>query len=176
ILVWQPFLKFCKEENNMVNSMRKSTLQTLGLGTIIEIFQRGNLPVNTNDLVDQVFGKAGNRGSVVISGANGIVGAGKAMQLGSRLAPFEIPIVALDFPNAPDGIGKQYQGLLNAFGKKSADTIMSGITKLAYDGVNLPSQLKTYKPRFLLEAIPEILNIKKAHYEIFRSQFPEIER
>ena len=39
-----------------VNSMRQSTLQTLGLGTVLDIFQKGQLPVNTNDLVDQVFG------------------------------------------------------------------------------------------------------------------------
>ncbi len=31
------------------------------------------------------------------------------------------------------------------------------------------------KPRFLLEAIPEILEVKQAHYEIFREAFPDIE-
>ena len=114
----------------MVNSMRQSTLQTLGLGTVLEIFQNGQLPTNTGDLIDQVFGKNGNRGSMVISGANGIVGAGKAMQFGSRLQSFNIPIVALDFPGVPDGIGKQYGGLARAFGKNEANKILENIAAL----------------------------------------------
>ena len=159
----------------MVNTMRQSTLETLGLGTVLEIFQKGELPVKTADLVDQVFGPSNNRGSLVISGVNGIVGAGKAMQLGARLTPFDVPIIGLDFPGVPDGLGKQYRGLEQAFGKKDANHIMSGISRLHYDGVTLPSQLKSVQPKFLLEAIPEILEIKKSHYEIFRAAFPGLE-
>lgn len=159
----------------MIKSLRHSTLQTLGLGNVLDIFQKGQLPANTSDLVDQIFGKPGKRGSLVISGANGIVGAGKTMQLGSRLQPFDIPIIALDFPGVPDGIGKQYNGLVRAFGKKGAAKIMENVIQLSYDGTQLPSQLKKYQPQFLLEAIPEILEIKKSHYEIFRAAFPEIE-
>jgi enoyl-CoA hydratase/carnithine racemase len=155
--------------------MRQSTLQTMGLGTVLEIFQNGKLPVDTAELVDRVFGEAGNRGSMVISGANGIVGAGKAMQFGSRLQPFDIPIIALDFPGVPDGIGKQYPGLERAFGKKGANQIMENVIRLHYGGTEPPAQLKKYQPRFLLEAIPEILDIKKAHYEIFRAAYPGIE-
>ena len=107
----------------MANAMRQSTLQTMGLGTVLDIFQKGQLPANANDLVDQVFGEANNRGSLVVSGANGIVGAGKSMQLGSRLQPYDIPIIALDFPGVPDGIGKQYPGLERAFGKAGANKI-----------------------------------------------------
>jgi enoyl-CoA hydratase/carnithine racemase len=114
-------------------------------------------------------------GSLVISGANGIVGAGKTMQLGSRLQPFGVPIVALDFASAPDGIGRQYQGLVRSFGAKRANQIMENVTRVTYDGTRLPSQLKELSPRFLLEAIPEKLEVKKAHYELFRSEFPEIE-
>ena len=69
----------------------------------------------------RVFGESGDRGSLVISGANGIVGAGKTMQLGSRLGPYGVQIIALDFPGAPDGIGKQYPGLVRAFGKEGAE-------------------------------------------------------
>jgi enoyl-CoA hydratase/carnithine racemase/3-hydroxyacyl-CoA dehydrogenase len=156
-------------------SMRQPTLETLGLGTVLSIFQNGRLPVTDADLVDKVFGKQGGRGSMVISGANGIVGAGKAMQLGSRLEPFGVRIVGLDFANAPDGIGKQYPGLVRAFGREKADRIMANIIRLSYDGTHLPSELKELKPRFLLEAIPEILEIKKAHYKVFREAFPGIE-
>ena len=159
----------------MIKTMRKSTLETLGLGTVLEIFQKGQLPANINNLVDQVFGKAGNRGAFVISGANGIVGAGKMMQLGARLLPFGVPLVGLDVAGAPDGIGNQYQGLVSAFGKEHADEIMANIIRLNYDGNHLPSQLKDLQPRFLLEAIPEILKIKKSHYQVFRQTFPEIE-
>jgi enoyl-CoA hydratase/carnithine racemase/3-hydroxyacyl-CoA dehydrogenase len=52
---------------------------------------------------------------------------------------------------------------------------MSSIVRFHYDGVHLPSHLSAFKPRFLLEAIPEILEIKKSHYKIFRDAFPGIE-
>jgi enoyl-CoA hydratase/carnithine racemase len=159
----------------MTNAMRPSTLETLGLGSVHDIVKKGKLPATAADLVDSVFGPAGKRGSLVISGANGIVGAGKTVQLGSRLEPFGIPIVALDFPGAPDGIGQQYPGLVRAFGKDRATAISANVIKLAYDGTNLPSQLGDLDPRFLLEAVPEILDIKRAHYDVFRGAFPEIE-
>ena len=76
------------------------------------------MPATAGDLVDRVFGPAGERGCLVVSGANGIVGAGKTMQLGSRLVPFEVPIVALDLPGTPDGLGRQYPGLVRAFGRQ----------------------------------------------------------
>ncbi len=158
-----------------MRSLRQSTLETLGLGTVLEIFQRGQLPTTAENLVSQVFGEPGNRGATVISGANGIVGAGKTMQLGSRLLPFDVPLVGLDFPGAADGIGGQYQGLRDSFGQKRADEIMANIIRLNYDGQHLPAELKGLRPRFLLEAIPEILDIKKAHYGIFRKAFPTIE-
>ncbi|MGB5849146.1 MAG: hypothetical protein WBH40_11705 [Ignavibacteriaceae bacterium] len=159
----------------MIKSMRQSTLETIGLGTVIEIFQNGKLPVETEEIVDEVFGSANERGSLVISGANGIVGAGKAMQLGSRLAPFGVTVVGLDFPGSPDGVGRQYAGLVGAFGKKNADKIMSNFIRLSYDGGSLPAKLNEFKPRFLLEAIPEILDIKRNHYDLFRKNFPGIE-
>jgi enoyl-CoA hydratase/carnithine racemase len=139
------------------------------------VFQNGKLPVETGELVDRVFGNSGQRGSIVISGANGIVGAGKTMQLGSRLQPFDVRVIALDFPGAPDGIGRQYAGLVQAFGRDGADNIMKNIIRMNYDGTNLPGELKDLQPRFLLEAIPEILEVKKAHYKIFRDSFPGIE-
>ena len=159
----------------MTNSMRPSTLETLGLGSVLDICRRGGPPVGTGDLVDRVFGPPGRRGALVISGANGIVGAGKTMQLGSRLEPYGVPIVALDFPGVPDGIGQQYPGLELAFGRERAAAIASNVIKLSYDGNRLPTQLDAFGPRFLLEAIPEILPVKRAHYEVFRAAFPGIE-
>lgn len=158
----------------MIKAMRQPTLQTLGLGNVIDIFQSGHLPATAGDLVDRVFGDKYHRGSMVISGANGIVGAGKTMQLGSRLHPFGIRIIGLDFPSAPDGIGRQYPGLVRAFGRQGADDIMRSIIRLSYDGAHLPNELSQFNPRFLLEAIPEILNIKRAHYKVFRDAFPGI--
>jgi len=81
--------------------LRQSTLDTMGLGNLIDIFKNGTLPVKADDLIDEIFGPADNRGAFIISGANGIVGAGKIMQLGSRLLPYGVPIVALDFPEPP---------------------------------------------------------------------------
>ncbi len=155
-------------------SMRGSTLEDLGLGTPLDIFRNGRLPVSAEEAVERVFGPAGERGALVISGASGIVGAGKTMQLGARLEPFGVPIVALDLPGAPDGIGRQYKGLARAFGRDQADRIMDSIVRLTYDGRSLPSRLADMNPRFLLEAIPEILELKKSHYAMFRESFPGI--
>jgi len=155
--------------------MRQPTLQSLGLGNVLDIFRNGRSPVDAGALVDRVFGPSNARGSMVISGANGIVGAGKTMQLGARLQPFDVRIVALDFPNAPDGIGAQYPGLLQTFGPEGAARIMGNIVRLTYDGTRLPSELANLNPRFLLEAIPEILEIKRAHYAVFRKAYPDIE-
>jgi len=158
----------------MSETMREPTLQTLGLGTVLDVFKNGRLPANPAGLVDEVFGNSGKRGSLVISGASGIVGAGKTMQLGSRLHPYGVPVVALDLPGAPDGLGAQYPGLVQAFGKEGADSVMASIIRMSYDGKSLPDELKELRPRFLLEAIPEILDIKKAHYQVFRDSFPDI--
>ena len=158
-----------------VTAMRQPTLETLGLGTVLEMFRSGALPAGAEALVEKVFGPKGDRGSLVISGASGIVGAGKTMQLGSRLEPFGVRVVALDFPGAPDGLGKQYPGLVAAFGRDGAARIMGNIVRLTYDGKSLPAELHALKPKFLLEAIPEVLEVKRAHYEVFRAAFPGIE-
>ncbi len=158
----------------MTQTLREPTLQTLGLGTVLDIFKNGRLPADPAGLVDEVFGKSGERGSLVISGASGIVGAGKTMQLGSRLHPYGVPVVALDLPGAPDGLGAQYPGLVQAFGKDGADAVMGGIIRMSYDGKSLPEELKELRPRFLLEAIPEILEVKKTHYRVFREAYPDI--
>ncbi len=158
----------------MTQTMRQPTLDTLGLGAVLDIFKAGRLPANPAGLVDEVFGSGEKRGSLVISGASGIVGAGKTMQLGSRLHPYGVPVVALDLPGAPDGLGAQYPGLVQAFGKEGADAVMASIIRMSYDGKSLPDELKELRPSFLLEAIPEILDIKKAHYKVFRDSFPDI--
>jgi len=158
----------------MTTAMRPSTLESLGLGSVLDLVRTG-LPVSAGDLIDRVFGAAPQRGAFVVSGANGIVGAGKTMQLGSRLEPFGVPVVALDFPGVPDGIGGKFPGLVSAFGADRAAAIMGNVLRLSYDGRNLPSQLAPLNPRFLLEAVPEDLEIKRAHYGVFKAAFPEIE-
>lgn len=157
------------------HALRTPTLQTLGLGSVLDLFKNGRLPVDTSQAVDAVFGPSSDRGAMVISGASGIVGAGKTMQFASRLTPYDVPIVALDFPGAPDGIGDKYAGLVAGFGKARADAIMASVVRLTYDGRSLPDELGAMQPRFLLEAIPEILEIKRGHYELFRGSFPDIE-
>ncbi len=158
-----------------MKAMRQPTLETLGLGSVLGVFQKGRLPADEIELVEKVFGPAGDRGALLISGGNGIVGSGKAMQLGSRLLPHGVPILTLDLPDAPDGIGKQYRGLKRSFGARKANEIMSNIIRFNYDGSSLPEGLKRYKPRFLLEAIPEILQLKRSHYELMRGSYPDIE-
>lgn len=157
-----------------IHSIRTSTIESLGLGTVLEIFKNGKLPLNTDELVDQVFGDKNNRGAMVISGASGIVGAGKVMQFASRLLLYGVPIIALDLPGAPDGISQQFKGLSKSFGHEAANHIMKNIIRLNYDGMSLPDALKAYHPKFLIEAIPEKLEMKKAHYALFKKAFPDI--
>lgn len=159
----------------MTKSIRQSTLQTLGLGPVLDIFRNGKLPLDAAGLVDQVFGGPGERGSLVISGANGIVGAGKMMQLTARLEPFGVRSISLSRPRTADGLGPQYPRLVEAIGRERADRVMGNIVRMTYDGKSLPADLAKWRPRFLLEAIPEILEVKKAHYRMFREAFPGIE-
>lgn len=158
-----------------VRTLRQPTLDTLGLGSVLDILRAGRMPLSAEEAIEAIFGPPGERGALVISGANGIVGAGKTMQLGSRLVPHGVPVVALDLPGAPDGIGKQVPGLVRAFGRAEADRILAGIVRLTYDGKSLPPQLASFRPRFLLEAVPEVLELKRAHYALFRDAFPDIE-
>jgi enoyl-CoA hydratase/carnithine racemase len=159
----------------MAASMRSSTLETVGLGSVLDVFSRCRLPADAGALVDRVFGPSADRGALVISGANGVVGAGKVMQLGSRLEPFGVPVVGLDFPTAPDGLAPKVSGLVRTFGRERAAAIMSNVVRLNYDGRTLPSSLAGFRPRLLVEAVPEVLEIKKAHYATFRAAFPAIE-
>lgn len=158
-----------------VRALRQPTLETLGLGGVLDVFKRGALPAAAAPLVDRVFGPESERGALVVSGASGIVGAGKTMQLGSRLEPHGVRMVALDVAGAPDGLGRQYPGLVQAFGREGADRVMANIVRLSYDGRRLPAELNALRPRFLLEAIPEVLELKKEHYRVFREAFPGIE-
>lgn len=159
----------------MTTSLRQPTLQTLGLGSVADVFRNARLPADAGELVDRVFGGPAERGSLVISGANGIVGAGKTLQLTARLEPFGVRSIALGRARTADGIGPHYPALVEAFGQSRADRIMGNIVRMTYDGQTLPPDLKPWRPRFLLEAIPEILEVKKAHYKLFRAAFPDIE-
>lgn len=157
-----------------VRAMRPGTLGALGLGTVLDIFSKGRLPVRADELVDQVFGPKEERGAMVISGACGVVGAGKVMQFASRLLPYGVPVIALDLPGANDGVQQQFDGLVKSFGRDTANAIMNNVIRLNYDGTSLPKELERYRPKLLLEAIPEKLELKKAHYALFRNAFPGI--
>ncbi len=150
----------------MIKALRDSTLNSIGLGSVFEIFMRQTLPVKTESLISEIFGKDG---SIVVSGGCGIVGAGKITQLASRLYKYSIPIIALDFPQAQDNLSTQLKGLIESFGKEKALEISKNIIRMNYDGKNLPPALNKFNPKFLLEAIPEILELKKDHYDKFRA-------
>jgi len=159
----------------MTSWLRQPTLETLGLGSVSDVFRNATLPVEAGELVGRVFGGPEDRGSLLISGAYGIVGAGKMMQLTSRLEPYGVRSISLTRPRTVDGLGPQYPALVDALGKERADRIMGNIVRMTYDGTSLPADLGKWRPRFLLEAIPEILDVKKDHYRLFREAFPGIE-
>ena len=87
----------------MKKSIRNTTLESFGLGTVMQVFDQCRKPILVDELVDQIFGNAENRGAMVISGAGGIVGSGKLMQFSARLKDFGVPVIALDLPGAADG-------------------------------------------------------------------------
>jgi enoyl-CoA hydratase/carnithine racemase len=159
----------------MTKMMRKSSLEAIGLGNVLSIFERGAMPIRAEELVDELFGKSGQRGSFVVSGAGGIVGAGKCVQMSSRLLPYGVPVIGIDLAGAPDGLGAKVDGLMKSFGRDKAHDIMSNIVRITYDGKRLPSHLGHFKPRMLLEAVPEILPLKRAHFDMFRAAYPGIE-
>lgn len=156
----------------MATALRQDTLETIGLGTVLDIFKNGQLPADAEVLTKKIFGVDG---SLVVSGAEGTVGAGKIAQLGSRLEPFGIPIVALDMGYGRGSLHDQYRGLVGSFGNKTADRIFTNVARMFYDGTKLPSPLLEMHPRVLIEAIPEILKVKKDHYALFRKAFPDIQ-
>ena len=45
-----------------VRSLRRPTLDTLGLGSVLEVFKAGRLPVSVEAAIEAVFGPAGERG------------------------------------------------------------------------------------------------------------------
>ena len=118
-----------------------------------------------------------DRGSLVISGANGIVGAGKMMQLASRLEPFGVASIGLSRPRTRRRDRPAVPGA--GGGRRPSDGADTD------HGQHRPHDVRRqdasrrssgkWRPRFLLEAIPEILEIKKAHYRLFREAFPGIE-
>jgi enoyl-CoA hydratase/carnithine racemase len=159
----------------MTKMMRKPSLEAIGLGNVLGIFERGALPIRADELVDRMFGKKSERGSFVVSGAGGIVGAGKCVQMSSRLLPHGVPVVGIDLAGAPDGLGAKVDGMIRSFGRDKAHDVMSNIVRITYDGKRLPAHLGHFKPRMLLEAIPEILPLKRAHFDMFRAAYPGIE-
>ena len=159
----------------MTKTMRKPSLEAIGLGTVLNIFERGQMPIRAEELVDEMFGKKSERGSFVVSGAGGIVGAGKCVQMSSRLLPYGVPVVGIDLAGAPDGLGAKVDGLVRSFGRDKAHDVMSNIVRITYDGKRLPPHLGHFRPRVVLEAIPEILPLKRAHYDMFRAAYPDVE-
>lgn len=159
----------------MTKMMRKSSLEAIGLGSVLGIFERGAMPIRADELVDEMFGKKSQRGSFVVSGAGGIVGAGKCVQMSSRLLPYGVPVVGIDLAGAPDGLGAKVDGLVKTFGRDKAHDVMSNIVRITYDGKRLPAHLAHFQPRMLLEAVPEILPLKRAHFDMFRAAYPGIE-
>lgn len=155
--------------------LRTPTLSTLGWEGVLALFERGSLPIRANDAVERVFGSGTQRGALVISGGSGIVGSGKAVQLGARLLDYGVPIVVLDLPSAPSGLSGQYAGLVSAFGPEKAASIMANIISMTYDGKRLPSALARFSPKLVIEAIPEILSLKRDHYRVWRESYPDVE-
>ncbi len=158
------------------HAMRPSTLETLGLGSVLDLIRKGRLPVSAGELVDRVFGAAPHRGCIcrVRRQRHCRCGQDHAARVAARARSGCLSWRSI-FPGCRTASVPSTPGLVRAFGADRAAAIMGNVIRLAYDGSHLPSQLDALSPRFLLEAVPEDLEIKRAHYEVFRAAFPEIE-
>ena len=128
--------------------MRQSTLQTLGLGSVSDIFRNGTAARRAPAIWStEVFGGPGERGSLVISGANGIVGAGQDDAARSRLEPFGVSRSAStsrtcrrDRPAVPGpGRGRR---------PRAGRPDHGNIVRMTYDGTSLPADLGDVAPPF----------------------------
>ena len=161
----------------MTKSMRQSTLETLGLGSVLDIFATRQLPVDAGDLVDQVFGPAGDRGSLVISGANGIVGAG---QDDAARLPAASPSASGRRPRLPRTCRRDRPAVPGPGAARSAASgptaIMGNIIRLTYDGKTLPARARRRcNPASCWRRSPRSSRSRRPTTRSSATRFPEIE-
>lgn len=109
--------------------------------------------------------------ALLVAGACGNVGFGKFGQFARLLAPFGIPVIALDLSDRVLGLGDE---LRKAFGKRfdaaEVDAILANTKLIKGTLADLPTELRV---GFVFEAIPERLDIKRPFYTAVRARDPE---
>jgi|GEM_PF-211900 len=107
----------------------------------------------------------------LVAGACGNVGFGKLGQFARLLAPYGIPVVALDLSAAVNEIGPKLRAALEKrFSSEEIDRVVANITPVQGSLADVPSQ---FRLAFVFEAIPELLPIKHAFYRAVRQRDPE---
>ena len=109
--------------------------------------------------------------ALLVAGACGNVGFGKFGQFARLLAPFGIPVIALDLSERVLGLQDE---LRKAFGSRFAaaevDAILANTRVIRGTLADIPSELRI---GFVFEAIPERLDIKRPFFAAVRERDPE---
>ncbi|MFV8756250.1 enoyl-CoA hydratase-related protein [Nannocystaceae bacterium ST9] len=109
--------------------------------------------------------------ALLVAGACGNVGFGKFGQFARLLAPFGIPVIALDLSERVLGLRDE---LRKAFGKRFAteeiDAILANTHVIKGTLADVPAELRI---GFVFEAIPERLDIKRPFFAAVRERDPE---
>jgi enoyl-CoA hydratase/carnithine racemase/3-hydroxyacyl-CoA dehydrogenase len=109
--------------------------------------------------------------ALLVAGACGNVGFGKFGQFARLLAPYGIPVIALDL--SPRVLGLRDE-LRDAFGKRFAaaevDAILANTHVVQGTLADVPAELGI---GFVFEAIPERLDIKRPFFAAVRERDPE---
>jgi enoyl-CoA hydratase / 3-hydroxyacyl-CoA dehydrogenase len=114
---------------------------------------------------------AGSLAALVVAGACGNVGLGKLGQFARLLAPYRIPVVALDPSPAVASVGDKLRAAFgDRFDAATVDAIVDNLVIVQGGIDDLPPELKV---GFVFEAIPERLPLKHELYRKIRARDPE---
>jgi enoyl-CoA hydratase/carnithine racemase/3-hydroxyacyl-CoA dehydrogenase len=109
--------------------------------------------------------------ALLVAGACGNVGFGKFGQFARLLAPFGIPVIALDLSprvlGLPDELRKAFG---SRFASEEVDAILANTHVIQGTLADIPSELRI---GFVFEAIPERLDIKRPFFAAVRERDPE---
>lgn len=121
--------------------------------------------IDKEAVVTKYFGPMGNRNAIVIAGAGGVVGWGKAIQLCRNLLPYGVPIIVMDFPSAPFDWKRMVDMLKRKFSPKEIALYSGNIIHVSNSPDGFPAVMQ-HLPSvgMVFEAIVENRDLKRGFY------------
>ncbi len=109
--------------------------------------------------------------ALLVAGACGNVGFGKFGQFARLLAPFGIPVIALDLSERVLGLQDELRkAFAGRFAAEEVDAILANTHVIRGTLADVPAELRI---GFVFEAIPERLDIKRPFFAAVRERDPE---